>query len=363
MANFSRLRAPGFWVVGSVVLPEEFEDFDDARPAIINARDGSTHAPTVQVELGGQGLRVSGPSRFDGITIAVLAASGTFTVANTSDLIVANGGDLIVQAGGDLDIGTGVGLANLTVKSGSLATIASGGSMDVRGATINYDGSAATYNAGSLLTANADAIWNVGGIVTFTATSGVTCNGATTLGSSTNLQLSPARSFEVHSTEAVPLTWGTPGPPAADPDVWLIESVINAPAPMIRTRAANAAGRRHVIILRDLPPGGTLAEVVITTRGYAGSAGFTLPTYRIVRWRGANAVINVSALVTDVHAADASDWTTDVLETTITPAVAHTIETTHTYALLVNHVYQGAGAGMDIFDCKATGTYDELRQQ
>ena len=362
MSAISRIRDEGGWPDGSVLLGAEMEAFDAARPKWINGTDGGTWAPTAQVILGGTGLRVTGDSRFDAITAAVLAASGTLTVANTSDLVVASGGDLIVQAGGDLDIGTGAGVATFTVKSGSVANIAVGAALDARGATTFYGASTTTFNTDSLLIQAASAVWSMGGFNTYSAGSAVAFNGTVTFGNSTNPNLAPNRAFEIHTLDAVPLTWDTPGPPASNPDVWLIESDVNAPAPMVQTRAAPTTGHRHLLRFHGLIAGSSLTAVVVTTRGSSGSSGLTRSTYRLIRYKGSAAAEDISFLTTDAHASDASDWSTDILDTQLTMMSSpHQVDSTYTYAVLVNHPYQGAGAAMKIYDCKAVGTFDKLR--
>lgn len=352
MANFTRLRAPGFWVVGSVVLPEEFEAFDDEREAVINARDGSTHAPTVQIELGGQGLRVTGPSRLDDITLGVVGAAGTLSISNTADLIVENGGDAIVQAGGDLDIGTGVGLANLTVKSGSLATIASGGSMDVRGAVTYYDTSVSTYNGTSTLILNVDGVWTLSGLVTFA--------------SSTYPLLSPARSWERHSLLIASTTFvGTaataePAAGALDPDAYKINSNLAGGMDAIATRPTTSTSRYHEVELLDLPDGGTFIDVQVYTQGMASTVTMTLPVYEIFRQSGTAAAQSMSAATTDAHTV--GNFTAGVATTTVTVTAFATISKSYRYFLRVSHGYDpGAPTGsMRIYDVKATGTASRL---
>ncbi len=66
MANLTRLRLPGFWVIGSVVDPEEFEALDAMRELVPNFGGGSAHAPTDPVIIGGDGLNVTGLLDVDG---------------------------------------------------------------------------------------------------------------------------------------------------------------------------------------------------------------------------------------------------------------------------------------------------------
>jgi hypothetical protein len=89
MANFPRIRLPGFWVLGSVVDPAEFEAIDAIRPMLINAADGSTHAPTDPIVIGGDGLQVTGP----------LSASGNVTITGGGTTDITMSGTTRVKLG------------------------------------------------------------------------------------------------------------------------------------------------------------------------------------------------------------------------------------------------------------------------
>lgn len=56
MAAFDRQRAKGEWIKYRTVTQKEWEAIDDMRPAVLNGRDGSTHAPTAPIVVGGSGI-------------------------------------------------------------------------------------------------------------------------------------------------------------------------------------------------------------------------------------------------------------------------------------------------------------------
>lgn len=83
MANFTRLRASGLWVPGSTILQAELEQIDDDRTKTINATDGSTHAPTTQIVIGGSGFAVPAPAPSAFGNVTSLTASGGVTCNST----------------------------------------------------------------------------------------------------------------------------------------------------------------------------------------------------------------------------------------------------------------------------------------
>lgn len=91
MANFPRVRAEGEWDDLSTLTGEEMESFDDHQSKTINADDGSSHSPTTQINLGGEGLNVTGPFEAGDAAIAipfgkVLAVLGNVELGSTAVL-------------------------------------------------------------------------------------------------------------------------------------------------------------------------------------------------------------------------------------------------------------------------------------
>src|SRR5689334_10666795 len=58
---FSRIRPPGEWTLNSVVDPAEWETFDENQSNAIDGLHGGVYAPDNEIEIGGDGLKVSGP--------------------------------------------------------------------------------------------------------------------------------------------------------------------------------------------------------------------------------------------------------------------------------------------------------------
>lgn len=346
MANIPRVRDPGMWVPGSVVLPEEFEEFDEIRPWLINAYAGSSHAPLAQIELGGAGLRVSGPSRLDGITLAALAATGTFTVVNNSTLIVSGGaiGGLI-RVDGHATVPGKIKLngtnASLVVESGSFIQVKAGAALD-----INTSGTQTVYGAFTVEST---------GTVTLIASSTTLSHGSFTFSSSTYPALAPARDWERRSL-AIAVCTGTTDDSATGnttPDSWKL--VRGGLLDRIFTKSTTSSANYTVVEFFDLPNGGTFEAIDITCMGAdAGTAGMTFPNFQIIRWNG-SVVENMSALTSDGHVL--GDWTTP-LTTTVTVNAHATIDKAYRYGLKIVHSYYGSSAAGKAFydECVAYGT-------
>lgn len=350
MANIPRVRDPGLWVPGSVVLSEEFEAFDEIRPWLINAADGSTHAPTTQIVLGGQGLRVSGPSRFDGITLAALAATGTFTVVDNSTLIVSGGttGGLLrvdghVTTPGKIRLnGTG---AWMQVVSGSFISVQSGGALDITSGGVQTVYGSFTVD---------------GGTVSLLSGSTTNSSGTFTFGSNTYPALAPARSWQRRSLTIAVCTGTTDS--SADgnttPDSWKL--VRGGLLDRIFTKSTTSSANFTVVEFFDLPNGGTFTAIDITSMGAdAGTVGMTFPKYQILRWTG-SVVETMSVLTNDPHVL--GDWTTP-MTTTVTVNAHAVIDKSYRYGLKIVHSYYGSlAAGKAYYDdCLAYGTVEIIK--
>lgn len=355
MSNIPRIRAPGLWVPGSVVLPEEFEAIDEIRPWMINADGGSTNAPTVQIELGGAGLRVSGPSRLDGITIGKTAATGTFTIVDRSTLVVEGGvfGGLIrIDTGAvpgriDLDGAN----SELRCKTGTLIRVQSGGQLKVEaGGAADWYG-AATWYTGASATIQTGVTW------TFNAGSAVNCSGEFYFSSSTWPKLSPTRNWERHSlligvcTGTDTVTAVPSG--ATTPDSWKI--VRGGSFDVIFAKETIDAADFTIIEFTNLPAGGTMTSATISCMGATGATiTMTFPTYQFIRW-DATAVTAMSALISDAHVL--ANWGT-TQPTTIPITSNAVIDLRYRYGLVVHHCFGASipeGATYYL-DCSAVGT-------
>ncbi len=337
------------WVPGSVVLPEEFEAIDEIRPWMINGDGGSTNAPTTQIVLGGQGLRVSGPSRLDGITLGTLAATGVFTISDNSRLDVAGG-----AVGGLIKLGTGAVPARIDldganseirVKNGTFISVQVGGAIDVRGA-ITWTGGSVSVGTGST--------W------VFDAGSTVNQSGTWYFSSGTWPKLSPARSWSRRGLNIATVTYdvGGSGPPDR-PNSWKVPLL--GGGDQIETRSTTSTGTYTLLEFVDLPENGTLLQYEIACIGAdAGTVGMTFPKFQAVRWRGSS-LTTMSAIASDTHVL--GNWSLLGIATTITITSDAIINRDYRYGLVVYHAYYtGSTAGRGYFyDCVATGTAEDLR--
>jgi hypothetical protein len=66
MANFVTIRPGAVWAGNSALLSSEMAAMDERWPKLINATDGSTHAPANPIIIGGAGVNVTGPLDVDG---------------------------------------------------------------------------------------------------------------------------------------------------------------------------------------------------------------------------------------------------------------------------------------------------------
>ncbi len=130
MANFARLRLPGFWVLGSAVDPEEFEQLDAMRPMLINAAGGSTHSPSDVITIGGAGMAITGPCDLEDVRGLVLTNAGNFTMSGGTSMTVEGGADIDLEGA-------------INVLSGGAIAFASGSTLAQNlGATWTLDGMA-----------------------------------------------------------------------------------------------------------------------------------------------------------------------------------------------------------------------------
>lgn len=350
MANIPRLRSPGLWVLGSVVLAEEFESFDEVRPWLINAASGSTHAPSAQIVLGGAGLRVSGPSRLDSITIAVLAATGTLTVADNSTLIVSGGttgGRIQVDGSGAvpgrIDVESS---AEIRVKSGGFINVQSGGSLDVRGGFTLYTGAAAVVQTGVNINLNAG--------------STLLSNGAFYFASSTWPLLAPTRTWTRRSLLIATTTHNaTSSDMPVDPNA--VKTTISGGGDRIITRSTQRSSDYTLIEFPDVPEGQTITQIEISCIGFnAGTVGMTFPSFEAVRWRGTSRD-SMSSITADTHIL--ANWNITTVSTTITITSNAVINRDYQYGLMIYHgYYSGSPAGAAYFwNAVMTGTATDLR--
>ena len=96
--TIARIRTPGTWTDGSVVLDTEMEAIDANLVKAVDGVAGGTYAPTNPLVIGGDGLEVTGPLEASGATtLGDVTVTGTLVVeteATFEDGIGITGGGL-----------------------------------------------------------------------------------------------------------------------------------------------------------------------------------------------------------------------------------------------------------------------------
>lgn len=343
MANFERVRLAGFWTLASVVLPEELELLDYNLSRAING-EGSVHAPTTPIIIGGEGVHISGNSLFDMIELAVLKTGGVFRVIDASEIVLDSGGVIRHQSGSRTEYEGG---AELRLLTSSFINVQVGASIDIHGAIVAKTGSGFQLQSGASWVGFAGSTMTIESDVYFA--------------NNTWPRLSPARPWERHSLRICKLTYDTNGAVEPDkPDAWLSPSDLANGAECVQCRPTAVAGKYHWIDLTDLPNGGTISNVYVTTRGTSGQNNLALPTYKVVRWQGSSSTQDCSALITDVHTV--ANWFSGLLTTPIPITANPTIDKSYRYALIINHPYEaGVNGAMKVYDVRYVGTVSEIR--
>ena len=381
---------PAGWVspvpAGHVPGLVEYELLWDQLYAAINGDAGGTWAPSAFITVGGSGFEFTGTGHS-------IAASARVSVASTGEIRVLSGGFLSVRSGGAFDLygaGSIKSAGNLNAESGSTLTLASGAAMTaasgstvnlsgvtaVRGAmTIKASGGPGTLNVetGCAVTAEAGSLFNVytnlakvqsGGQVsfldgsTFVSEDGATAIwlGSWTFGNDEWPQLSPARTWTRASFDIISMYGeGTPEM------YWGLSPATNGPC--VATSLATVTGKKSILRLLDLPVGGTLTSVVVTSQGFQGASTPTqVPTYRLVSWGDTSAagLTNLSSVVTDAHTG--GNWLSTALDNTITASGSgFVIDPALNYGVLVTHPYDGGFGTQGIFyRADSTGTVSAI---
>lgn len=340
MANFQRLRPSGLWVDASVIPQEEFEALDAIRPKLINAAEGSVHAPTGWIVIGdatgtgNAGLHVTGGTKLNSIQVALLAPNGVLTIVDTSEVRVVNGAFIKIKDGG-----------LLLVEPGGEIRVGDDGILSCKpGSKLKIEGEATLAAAAELTLDGLSTVIAAGG-------SAVNLGGDTTLTNGTWLKLAPARSWERHSLTiaCTTLVSGTPQASKAP-------SNLAGGVDMIETVSTSSSAQSTLIELNHLPDGGTLSGVVIESQGVSGGGvNLVLPRFQIIRWKGTAAAQLMSSL-TPYNGVTAT-YDSTLATTTVTASDNTTIDNNYRYGLRVFHAYDGApSGGLRVYDVKASGT-------
>lgn len=341
--NFTRLRLPGFWVIGSVVDSEEFEALDAIRPMLINADGGSTHAPTAPIIIGGSGINVTGPTDIDGDLDQ--DAASTWSMNGIVNFLDNSLLDMKVSS-------------QQIFRTGSLLQFLAGADVEID-CDVTFDsnsqilGTAKVGPTGVLQVDNTAQLQMLGGssFVMALGSTG-TINGNVTWGNGLYPKVT-SRTVSRSEWRIASVTYSGTAP--SGPIAWL-ETTLDGPA--IKTDDATAANYFFVELL-DLPDGGTLDSVTIRTQGVAGNSSLTLPEYTLYRW-GMGAAPVALGDAADAH--DPASWTAEV-DTTLTPDATVTIDRQYHYGIQVRLPYHASvPASMYVLDIQSSSTIVDIRR-
>lgn len=348
-----------------------------------NFTDGSTHAPSAFVTVGGSGFQLTGTGHtLDSAARLNVESTAEIRIKSGAELTIQSGGQATVEAGGLLQVdATGqidvLNLASIVVRGTIRLEETSGPGVFIAENTTTstwQSGSTATFNSGSTLNVSGDANLKSGSTTHLESggnlylDSGSFCQvsgaldlaGTTTFIGGTWPALYPARSWTRRSMTIALTTHNngdTNGSPDA-PDTWL-ETSDAANTPVLRTRTATASGQYTIVEFRNLPEGGTITQIDITSKG-TGTTITQIPQYRIIRWQdGEHNYTNVSALTDDVHTT--ANFTSFSDTTTITPSSTTTIDHNYQYGLLILHPYDAGGCYARFYEVVMTGTATALK--
>jgi hypothetical protein len=162
MAHFDFTRAGGVWTGSPALLTAEIADLDSKTERAINGDDGGTWAPTTTINIGGQGVTVTGvfiSSECQGLELT----AGDLTVYSGARVLLA-GGKAEVATGSEIEVQSG---ATLEVQSGGIVRFNSGSDVDFLGNIEIESGAAMIYRSGSQHIANSGSATSFGGTITF----------------------------------------------------------------------------------------------------------------------------------------------------------------------------------------------------
>jgi hypothetical protein len=333
--NLLRLRAPGLWVPGSVLLPEEMEAFDAARELMINAGEGSMHAPSPDaIQVNGAGVEVTGPFYATAADSFLTDTGITITLPSGARVVVSPAGQGGSPVAGAVVIEGAFTLAGTgTFVSGSTLTQATGSTWALAGTT-DVTGSGATLAATStaVIRVEATGTFEIGG-----GGFGVVYGSLEWSGGS-NWPLLSSRSISRSVFRLAGYDYTVGGGPTT-PCVWPIFASGAKGAALLT--ASEDERYEFIIEFLDMPVSGTATSAVVRTRGVDGTPALTVASFQIVRWIDGGTLEAMSALTNDDRTG--TNWT-DEIDTTLTVNANATLSETYHYGVLVNTPYEAGGA-------------------
>jgi len=119
---------------------------------------------------------------------------------------------------------------------------------------------------------------------------------------------------------------------------------------VIRTPPASGAAQAGSWWLPIRPPfnGCTIKDATIRVAGYGATFAVTPPKFELIAYAPGSSVTPLAKLATDGHLANGTDWLMP-LDTTMTPNVAHTIDSaTFLYFVRVTNPFGMGATAMDV---------------
>lgn len=403
MANFTNPHG-GPYASKDPFLYTELNDLIDQLLKAPNFDEGSSHAPTADIELSGSmgggfafaddfpfsgeidaagdvtvnassaalwtftadvTVQTLGPVEFYGVT--TLKSGGTFVTAAGSTTTFGaqvyfdglvdfrSGSDVEIKSGctWDFDAGATVGLAatmtvtgQITVSgTGNISVASSGQILGASGSILTWLGTAnfqneVNFTSGSDVEVKSGAAWDFESGSTLGLAGTTSITGATTFASGTYPLLS-SRPWTERATRIASTTYGTNGADPGPADANLwIRRDTVESVPTYYSDIATTVGCESVIELTNLPHGQTITSVSLETKGTNAETPDFYPTYRIVRWQDGGTAFEAMSNVTDDEHATTLDWGAAKQVTEVTVTAFGTIDRAYHYGVRVIHPYE-----------------------
>ncbi len=165
MAHNTRIRALGLWTLDSPVTPAEFEAFDLAQFEQINGDQGGVWAPASQIEIGGAGLKISGPLDIPIGSTTTFSGAVNFGATSTPTFV----------SGSNTSVAAGAVWAFANLPSFAAGFLVSAGTVTFAATTTLVDVAAPMlFSTGSGIQVDSGVQVDLNGIVNFLSTDAVT---------------------------------------------------------------------------------------------------------------------------------------------------------------------------------------------
>lgn len=317
--NWGYVAGSGNWAGVTTVDPAWMTTIDQNQQKGINATDGSTHAPTDPITIGGAGMAITGQLTASSITYAAFTSSVEFAAAS------------FVEFNNDVDFKTG---SDVVFESGSTLLVSNG-------VTVAFQNTTNPLFAGDI-----------------------------TL---TNYPILSSKTVYKRALQLVGTTQENGSSTATSAPAATIGSRYHAAGvtsyPVVHARRMDSVQSRFWLQIPGLIDGATLAEVKVWTSGDGLAPDGSFPSYQVRRhalaapggWPPAT-IADCSLLVLDAHQV-AVTWGDDMRETTLTCTTNNVIDAEdYTYLLeCLTPNSTSAGTVLHVHAVQAKYTVTSLR--